>query len=111
MSYRHIKGLTLRHNDIRASDGELTKTRGSHGFKSYVETFVSAVRIRQQQNTRKIIAGISIKYLLNSCFYSFSKSKLFLNHSVAEESNVWVIPLKLKYCNTTFVGFLGFFIF
>lgn len=30
MSYRHIKGLTLRHNDIRASDGGLMKTWGSH---------------------------------------------------------------------------------
>lgn len=43
MSYRHIKGLTLKHNDIRASDGGLTKTRGSDDFKSYVEAFLSAV--------------------------------------------------------------------
>lgn len=45
MSYRHIKGLTLRHNDIRASDGGLMKTWGSHSFKSSVGTFVSAVSI------------------------------------------------------------------
>jgi len=36
MSYRHIKGLTVRHNDIRASGGRLMKTWGSRGFKSYV---------------------------------------------------------------------------
>lgn len=45
MSYRHIKGLTLRHNDIRASDGGLMKISGSHSFKSSAETFESAVSI------------------------------------------------------------------
>ena len=44
MSYRHIKGLTLRHNDIRASDGGLMKTWGSHSFKSSIETFKPAVK-------------------------------------------------------------------
>lgn len=41
MSYRHIKGLTLRHNDIGASDGAggLMETWGSHSFKSSAGTF------------------------------------------------------------------------
>ena len=51
MSYRHIKGLTLRYNDIRASDGGAYENmRQPYSFNSSVGTFVSAVKL--QSNTK-----------------------------------------------------------